>query len=262
MHLNRPLSVQRLPLLESLMTSQLNIGNGSDRVEVRLWGFDPNGWTVNFFVMLPHAWLPKQEVLDARLPYAASIYRKLDGLQLRLPSTNRTYTLMTYPLPDSLKDAIKASTLEQCDGEDNLLSLPVEEQACPLKKAFTLYVEWPSERHSHKHYLENGLIKELPSSDKILDAVHQAFAVANPVTLDNITLTITLTERDDSLRTTNGQDASKPNFALSYPKMKSGLYWKLWRYPSFDELNGFLQSVADAKLVRTWTVALTLPASS
>ncbi|XP_055340498.1 uncharacterized protein LOC129589682 [Paramacrobiotus metropolitanus] len=257
MHLGRPLNVQWLPLLETLMTSQLNTSIGPHhRAEVRVWNFDPDGWVVNFFVILrsePMLWLGY--VLDARLPYAASIYRKLEGLQLRLPSASAVYMLMTYVVDDISKRVVRERAFRDCEGEDKWLSFPVEEQECPLQKNFTLYVEWLSE-YPHRRYLQNGFVKVQPNADKILDAVQQAFAIANPVTMDNIVLTISLTDRDDSLRTTIGRDAFKLSFALSYPKMKSGLYWKLWRYPSYDELNGLLQSVAEVKLVRTWTVAI------
>ncbi|XP_055335061.1 uncharacterized protein LOC129586083 [Paramacrobiotus metropolitanus] len=260
MYLNRPLNVQWLPVLESLMTARLSSDIDFDgRVVVRLWDFDPNGWIVNFFVVLRHAKIPASHMqffVDARLSLATNIYRKLDGLELRLSNASTAYRLMRNPYAGSWQDTIKASTLAQCKGE-NIWPLPVEEQLCPLKKTFTLYVERYSKLRWDDLISRN---KWTPNSDKILDAVQQAFAVANPVTVDNITLTISLIERDDSLVTTNWRDATKFTFGLSYPKMEKGIYWKLWRYPSLDELNGFLQSVANSVIAHTWTV--TVPTSS
>ncbi|XP_055345146.1 uncharacterized protein LOC129592993 [Paramacrobiotus metropolitanus] len=254
MHLDRPLNIQRLPLLEALMTSHLNnlsIG-AHNRAEVRIWDFDPDGWVVNFFVVLhyePQRLSPwKGFVLDARLPYTATIYRKLNGLELRLPPTSTVYRLMTASVDEYSKNTMKASILRECEENDKWLSLPSEAPACPLKKNFTLYVEWQSERPQSRD-LVNGSTMELPDSDKILDAVQQAFAAANPVTMDNITLTIIMTERNDSLHTATERDSAKINFAVSYPKMKSGLYWNLWRYPSLHELNAALQSIAGANVV-------------
>ncbi|XP_055340490.1 uncharacterized protein LOC129589678 [Paramacrobiotus metropolitanus] len=120
-------------------------------------------------------------------------------------------------------------------------------------------MEVAQQQRSSNFRREDTLIKWRPKSEKILDAVQQAFAIANPVIMDNITLTITLIERDDNFQTTTERDASRFSFALSYPEMKSGVYWKLWRYPSYDELNAALQSVADSKVAHTWTVAV--PAS-
>ncbi|XP_055334956.1 uncharacterized protein LOC129586005 isoform X2 [Paramacrobiotus metropolitanus] len=256
MYLNRPLNVQYLPLLEVLMMSHLNTDRDPDgRVEVRLWDFDPNGWIVKFFVVLRHTKVPvpyASFVVDARLLYAANIYRKLDGFELRLSNASTAYKLMKDSYPAYWLDTIKASTLAQCEGE-SIWSLPVEEQLCPLKKTFTLYVE----RYSNlglEDLISNT--KWLPNSDKVLDAVQQAFAVANPVTVDRLTLTIALMERNDTLMTTAGRDAFKFTFALSYPKMEEEIYWKLWRYPSLDEMNGFLFSVANTVIAHTWTVLM------
>ncbi|XP_055334993.1 uncharacterized protein LOC129586036 isoform X2 [Paramacrobiotus metropolitanus] len=254
MHLDRPLSGQWLPLLEVAMQSQLNIGMGkSSTAEVRLWDFDPDAAVVKFFVLLPYPASPLREALDARLPYATSIYRKLDGLQFRLPSTNVTYTLMRFHLPGHMQDVVKASaSAPQCQSESAWSCLPVEEQ---LKETFSLYVEWVS-FVSHNQYLPNGFFKELPNSDKVLDALQQAFAISNNQTGYNNTLTITVTERDDNLKTTKGRDATRFTFALTYPEMPSQFDWKPWRYPSFDDLNSLLQSIAKVKIVRTWTVAV------
>ncbi|XP_055335030.1 uncharacterized protein LOC129586062 [Paramacrobiotus metropolitanus] len=101
MYLNRPLNVQGLPLLEALMMTRLNTDIDPDgRAEVRLWDFDSNGWIVNFFVVLRHAKIPATDLslgVDARLPYAASIYRRLDGLELRLSNASAAYKLTTKP---------------------------------------------------------------------------------------------------------------------------------------------------------------------
>ncbi|XP_055344416.1 uncharacterized protein LOC129592415 [Paramacrobiotus metropolitanus] len=250
LYLDRPLNVQWLPGLQALMTSQLNVGNTSNcSAEVRVWDFDPNGWVVNFVVTLRFKTLPQWiYVVDGRLLHSATIYRKLDGFQFRvlLPASS-PYRLTRYPAQDSREDTIKAATLRNCRGETQLLPLPVEELTCPVTAAFTLYVERMSK--------PSVFAFNPPDAGKILDAVQRAFAIANPVVMDNITLSITLTGRDTNLPTT-GRDVTKFSFALTYPKMQSGLYWNLWRYPSLDELNGSLQRVADVKIVQKRTTGV------
>ncbi|XP_055335067.1 uncharacterized protein LOC129586087 [Paramacrobiotus metropolitanus] len=257
MHLDRPLNVQWMPLLEAQMTSQLN-NNTTDRynlAEVRIWNFDPDGWVVNFFVILQDEHRTLAEfVLDGRMQYAASIYRKLDGLELRVPSASKAYRLMTHGVDEDQKNTIKATILRACEGRGTWIFFPTEEQECPLKKNFTLYIEWQSER-LHSRDLVNGSVTELPNSDKILEAVQQAFAAANPVTMDNITLALTMTKCNDSVPTPTGFEAAKISFAVSYPKMRSGLYWNVWRYASFDELKAALQSTANVILVRARNLA-------
>ncbi|XP_055340431.1 uncharacterized protein LOC129589633 [Paramacrobiotus metropolitanus] len=258
MHFDRSMSVQLLPALEAAMAARLNTwtyGTDDDRcvVTVHLWNFDPDGWVVDFFVVLHKHSYPYHIYLDARLPYANSIYRKLEGLQLTSPSIKAVYTMTTSPLPITLKENNKSLTLQNCDTEKDLYI--EQETLCPLKNVFTLYVEPVKSQQSRLHALVNGWSAETLSSDQILEAVQQAFAAANPVTVDNMTLTITLTEWSDRLKTLNGGDASKYYFAISTPKMKSGSYWRLWRYPTADGLNKFLNITAKARIVDTWTVA-------
>ncbi|XP_055329041.1 uncharacterized protein LOC129581812 [Paramacrobiotus metropolitanus] len=102
---------------------------------------------------------------------------------------------------------------------------------------------------------DDGYSEKTLNSNQIVDAVQQAFAEANPITMDNITLTITLSGRDDDMQTVDGNDVSKFNFSLSYPKMDTAIYWKLWRYPTKDVINKFLQT-ADARIAETWTVPM------
>ncbi|XP_055356718.1 uncharacterized protein LOC129601807 [Paramacrobiotus metropolitanus] len=261
MHLDHSMAIQLLPMLETAMAARLNeefqktwkndTGFDYDRhwVTVHLWNFDPDGWVINFFVTLhKHGFYIN---LDARLPYANNIYRKLNGLQL--PTAKFVYTLTNSPLPSLLKETIKSVTLQKCDTEKDLYF--DEDTLCPLKSAFTLYVEPVKPLRSRTHSLVNGWKVETLSPDQILEAVQQAFAAANPVTMDDMTLTLTLTEWRDGWKTVNGGDTSRFYFALSTPKTKSGSYWRLWRYPTFDGLNKFLNITAKARIVDTWTVA-------
>ncbi|XP_055340421.1 uncharacterized protein LOC129589625 [Paramacrobiotus metropolitanus] len=257
MYLSPSMNVQLLPELESLMRARLNKDLRHDQyASVRLWNFDPDGWVVSFFVTIYK--LGWRLDLDGRLPYAKSIYRKLDGLQLTSTATKAVYTLTNVPLPSLFKETMKTLTMQDLEAEQDVYL--TEGSSAPLKKTFTLYVQSALPWRSRIHPLVNGWKANLLNSDRILEAVQQAFAEANPVTIDDITLTITLTERDNGLRTvTDDEEVSKFYFALSYPKMK---YWRMWRYPTVDQLNKFLISVAKARVVESWTMPLSNTASN
>ncbi|XP_055340411.1 uncharacterized protein LOC129589618 [Paramacrobiotus metropolitanus] len=263
MYTDRPMSIQLLPELEGPMTACLNADTnlrGRGFVQVRLWNFDPEGLTINFFVYFNTGIFEDRAILDGRLSYAQTIYSKLDGLILDKrssdgDSTRNVYRLMREPPAD--RALLRHSVVRLCQQE--LAVIP--QSYCPVTEEFILPIESAEGSASRFDVKDRdgyySSKEKMLNSDRIMAAVQQAFAEMNPLTMDDITLTITLNGRDDDVHTVDGNDASRFNFTLSYPKMNTSAYWKLWRYPTQQVFNKYLDR-AGARIATTWTYSMPL----
>ncbi|XP_055329258.1 uncharacterized protein LOC129581958 [Paramacrobiotus metropolitanus] len=255
MYLDRPMSIQLLPELEKLMWERLHANTTKDSIgfpQVRLWNLDPDELSVDFFIFFVSGVWDLLAHLDSRLSYAKVIYNRLNGITLDKRRSDAdsgmdVYTLSSEPPLDGAQQ--KASVLRACQEE----TFMIPPSHCPVTGVLVLYVQ-----STMVHYLRislldenDGYVEKTLNSDQILNAVRQAFAEANPITIDNITLTISLSGREDDMQTVDGNDVSKFSFSLSYSKIDTGFRWKLWRYPTKEVINKFLQT-ADARLVDTW----------
>ncbi|XP_055352811.1 uncharacterized protein LOC129598780 isoform X2 [Paramacrobiotus metropolitanus] len=259
---NNPLNIQLLPRLEEQMTERLqkSLDDASLKVAITLWNPELVGNAINFFVSV---YVPDGFTIvtaDPSLTYAEAIYDKLQGLTVEVPvpslNINLTYILQKYPFGE-VKETMTESQVEQwyqsakqsiikgCTAGRNPFEL------CPVNETFTLYVQSLSKQRASGPY-EFRPAATFVNSSLVLHAVEQAFAQANPITTDDITLTITLTGREE-LKTVEWNDATKFVFAATYPGMESHKYWTLWRYPAVEILNKFLNETATARLTTSWT---------
>ncbi|XP_055329381.1 uncharacterized protein LOC129582037 [Paramacrobiotus metropolitanus] len=256
MYLDRPLHVQLMPLLESVLTQRLNRTLQGDRqfaqeLHVVLWDLDPEGYVVNFFVLGSYSSRSPVLALDARLTYAQIIYDKLNNASINLNTTefNNTYTLSKAPpvgLTEDGKRRYKSIVTESCQNG-------ISDEECPVDSTFSLYVESAIRDPFSYIFRRPTETSVFPNSSTVLNIVQTAFAKANPVTINGLSLTIALTERDDTLQTVEGFDAAKYTFSISYPNMDTGRYWKLWRYPSISDLNLLLNTTAAVRVVESRT---------
>ncbi|XP_055354811.1 uncharacterized protein LOC129600354 [Paramacrobiotus metropolitanus] len=263
--MNFPVSIQHLPLLESRMTERVRelVNDDKQRMEVVLWNPDLVGNRVNFFVALYYHGKTFETNIyaDPKLRYAQSIYDRLQGLTIEMPlgsgNSTLTYVLERYPFGDTDK-SLSDEDLEKhykSTKRDivNACRVSSDPFICPVNDTFLLTVQLISEALITGE--DGSKTAAVVNSSHVLRAVELAFAAANPITINDAILTITLTGREDVV-TVAGDNAVRFQFAASYPGIDTQKYWKVWRYPSTDVIDGYLKEMAAVRLTTAWTLQI------
>ncbi|XP_055328901.1 uncharacterized protein LOC129581713 [Paramacrobiotus metropolitanus] len=228
MYSSEPINVQLLPRLQETIKERLRVFHKYDESDVIIWDPDLNGTVVKFFVKNDR--LFSSGIVDPRPDMGNDwVYREVGRLKFARNSmyhASDNNDALTLSQNKPRTDDGKQQLLERCRQEATVAA----STACPLPANFSVFLMRKAGYGA----------PEILDTDAVLAGIVDAFAEANPVSMDGLDLNIALTGRSDGFLTAQGEPVVKFEFAATYREMETGNLWNFWRYPDDKILNNNL----------------------
>ncbi|XP_055340885.1 uncharacterized protein LOC129589967 [Paramacrobiotus metropolitanus] len=232
-----PMNYQLLPVFEDTIKEYVNSFRSADQ-DVHIWNPDLTGNVVDFFIELTESAIFNNGpgFVDPSSHFGKLMYSQIcRSMKLTSRFSDVPVVMMKFSCQNT--SCANNQSPEQCITQ----STP---KRSPLPSTFSLHL-------MKIENIKNGQPHDGPdlNIDAVLHAVGNAFSAANPLTIDDLSLNITLTGHSDDYMTPEGKTVEEFNFTLTHRETSSRKYWNLWRFPDRSVMGSFLRNNASAVVV-------------